>query len=277
METPEFALCSLKIRGFRGIDALDLDFRGPDGKPNPLVVLCGPNGGGKTTVLDAIHAALVVRGRTAPTPDAIDGEIALPGRAGVTPVEFKSDPVYAEYAPRVEYAPHREGADVFSTGSDLFAASARGSRDYAAYKARVDAAWATLCPGDGRTFAVEFPAAGSRCRIVATRPDSARGGLARNLSAGQRRLFGLLAVMARGDSNAPGVVLMDDVDATLDEGKHRTLVRVFRALRPNAQFILATRSAEVYAEAKSYERHYLVAKDDPRVKAWIGAVPLRDA
>lgn len=58
MATPTVALTSLSIRDFRGIDRLDLDFRGPDGLPNQLVVLAGPNGSGKTAVLEAALIAL---------------------------------------------------------------------------------------------------------------------------------------------------------------------------------------------------------------------------
>jgi len=53
MSGVSIALTSLSIRNFRGIECLDLDFRGPDGSPNQLVVLAGPNGCGKTTVLEA--------------------------------------------------------------------------------------------------------------------------------------------------------------------------------------------------------------------------------
>jgi predicted ATPase len=56
---PPLALASLSIRDFRGIEKLDLDFRGPDGQPNSLVVLAGPNGSGKTAVLEA---ALIAAG-----------------------------------------------------------------------------------------------------------------------------------------------------------------------------------------------------------------------
>jgi predicted ATPase len=55
---PLIALTSLKIRDFRGIDHLELDFRGPDGLPNNLVVLAGPNGSGKTAVLEAALIAV---------------------------------------------------------------------------------------------------------------------------------------------------------------------------------------------------------------------------
>ena len=50
---PSLAMTSLSIRDFRGINQLELDFSGPDGEPNGLVVLAGPNGCGKTAVLEA--------------------------------------------------------------------------------------------------------------------------------------------------------------------------------------------------------------------------------
>jgi hypothetical protein len=58
-QSPKVAITSLSIRDFRGIDQLELDFRGPDGRPNSLVVLAGPNGCGKTAVLEA---ALIAAG-----------------------------------------------------------------------------------------------------------------------------------------------------------------------------------------------------------------------
>jgi predicted ATPase len=69
MPPPPIALASLSIRDFRGIENLDLDFRGPDGLPNQLVVLAGPNGSGKTAVLEA---ALI----------AVGGSKLISGRSG---------------------------------------------------------------------------------------------------------------------------------------------------------------------------------------------------
>jgi hypothetical protein len=74
---PAVALASLSIRDFRGIDRLDLDFRGPDGHPNPLVVLAGPNGSGKTAVLEAALIASgghkMITGRRGPRAKRLGG------------------------------------------------------------------------------------------------------------------------------------------------------------------------------------------------------------
>lgn len=58
--SPGVAITSLSIRNYRGIQELGLDFRGPGGYPNSLVVLAGPNGCGKTAVLEA--ALLLIGG-----------------------------------------------------------------------------------------------------------------------------------------------------------------------------------------------------------------------
>lgn len=48
----------IKIKNLRALDDLELDLTSPDGKPLDLVVLAGPNGCGKTTVLEAALYAL---------------------------------------------------------------------------------------------------------------------------------------------------------------------------------------------------------------------------
>ena len=53
----EIKIKRLSIRNFRCIGSLDLDFTDPDGNPLDLVVLAGPNGCGKTSVLEAILIA----------------------------------------------------------------------------------------------------------------------------------------------------------------------------------------------------------------------------
>ncbi len=86
---PTIEITSLSIRDFRGIDRLELDFRGPDGQPNSLVVLAGPNGCGKTTVLEAalilaggIKLVTGPRGRRAIRRGSTDYEIRAEFQAG---------------------------------------------------------------------------------------------------------------------------------------------------------------------------------------------------
>src|SRR3990172_8238717 len=45
---------TLSLRNFRSYRHLDLDFRGPDGRIRYFTCLYGPNGIGKTTVLEAV-------------------------------------------------------------------------------------------------------------------------------------------------------------------------------------------------------------------------------
>lgn len=51
----------LRIRNFRGIESLEIEFEGTDQKASPIMVLTGPNGCGKTAVLEA---CLIVAGQS---------------------------------------------------------------------------------------------------------------------------------------------------------------------------------------------------------------------
>ena len=59
---PAAGLKSISIRNFRGIESLDLSFTNPRGELNGVTVLGGPNGCGKTSVLEA---CLIVLGHGA--------------------------------------------------------------------------------------------------------------------------------------------------------------------------------------------------------------------
>lgn len=65
-------LREIEIKDFRGIEDLHLSFVGPDGKASSIVVVAGPNGSGKTTVLEA---CLLVAGVPAITRDLVTGAI----------------------------------------------------------------------------------------------------------------------------------------------------------------------------------------------------------
>ncbi len=92
---PPIALVSLSIRDFRGIERLDLDFRGPDGLPSNLIVLAGPNGSGKTAVLEA---ALIAAG----------GHKLAVGRQGKRAIRRGAE----DYEIRAEFRPGRPDDDV---------------------------------------------------------------------------------------------------------------------------------------------------------------------
>jgi len=53
-------LHSLDIKNFRAIDKISLDFTDYLGHPRPISLLVGPNGSGKTSILDAIHVVVKV-------------------------------------------------------------------------------------------------------------------------------------------------------------------------------------------------------------------------
>lgn len=53
-------LNSLYIENFRAIEKIDLDFTDYLGRPRPISLIIGPNGSGKTSILDAIHVVVKV-------------------------------------------------------------------------------------------------------------------------------------------------------------------------------------------------------------------------
>ncbi len=56
--SPTYGIKTIEIENFRGIESLRLDFQGPDGGPSEVAVLGGPNGCGKTSVLEACLLAV---------------------------------------------------------------------------------------------------------------------------------------------------------------------------------------------------------------------------
>jgi hypothetical protein len=63
-----------------------------------------------------------------------------------------------------------------------------------------------------------------------------------------------------------GFVLIDEPEQHLHVKWHRRLLRALRKLAPQAQFLVATHSAEILTSVRSYERFILVDEDDPRAR-----------
>ena len=320
---PPIALTSLSIRNFRGIDSLALDFRGPDGLPNNLVVLAGPNGSGKTAVLEA---ALIAAGGAKLATGHRGGRAVRRGAEGyevradfrfrsrtldddITVIE-KADTSAALPDPPVPHwyfsswrASTLVGAVNVTVGKrgrrpaktdlnrllnvkqQLANAAAAQSfpganrpllRDYSLWIARINQGWKKFYPGHDDEFVVgladsdeESNGAFEVFYIRENHPSLPVD----ELSAGQLELFLFLAALVLND-HREGIVFIDEPELHLDPQWHALIVRSLMALQPEAQFIVATHSPEIYDAAMSYERHFLVPEDDPRARIW-GQTPVR--
>ena len=135
------------VHNFRRFVEKTVDFTGADGKPRVCTVLVGPNGSGKTTVLDALHVAY----------EYIENMTKPAFRAGLTPsdAELRPDP---RKPSRVEIvfsldAGERKALDELEEG---LTGSKLGTAEAQAYR-----------------FAVEWPALNGHCRVVESEPPKA--------------------------------------------------------------------------------------------------------
>ena len=314
---PPIALTSLKIRDFRGIERLDLDFRGPDGLPNNLAVLAGPNGSGKTAVLEAAliavggnKLAVGPRGKRAIRKGADDFEIRAEFRSSgripdtdeivvnsTSSLPPKTDsrlpfwyfsswrtPTLVGAIDVTVGKPGRRPAKtdpnrLLNVKQQLANAAAAQSflgtrqhprRDYSSWIASINEAWKTFYPDQDDRFAVGLvdteEESGGAFEVFYNRDDSPPLSVD-SLSAGQLELFMFLAALVL-NNDREGIVFIDEPELHLDPQWHAPIVRALMRLQPRAQFIVATHSPEIYDAAMSYERHFLVAEDDPRARAW---------
>jgi len=327
MGAPSIALTELSIRNFRGIESLDLDFRGPDGLPNRLVVLAGPNGCGKTSVLEA--ALLLVGGErllTGPAgrsairrgaPEcAIRGLLASDGAEedriarlsrGDATGEFEITSSEQGRSNRAQplkdiwyfsswRAPSLVGAVDPTVGGrgrrpaktdknrlrnvkqflvneaaiERFEGTFESLGRYSGIMREINEAWRAFYPGAGESFSVKIvksiESTGGSFDVYFRTPEGEFIEVDL-LSAGQLELFLFLSALALNE-NRSGIIFIDEPELHLDPQWHRLVLRTLMELQSRAQFIVATHSPEVYDEAKSYERHFLVPADDPRARLW---------
>ncbi len=139
--------------------------------------------------------------------------------------------------------------------------------------AKINAAWATFYPERDDEFFVDLVESeheGVGAFDVFYKARGVPSLSVDDLSAGQLELFIFLATLALNDERQ-GFVFIDEPELHLDPQWHLPILRVLMRMQPRAQFIVSTHSPAIYEAARSYERHFLVPEDDPRVAIWGGA------
>jgi energy-coupling factor transporter ATP-binding protein EcfA2 len=302
-----FAIAEIHIRDFRGIDDLKMSFCGPDGKtPNELVVIGGPNGTGKTAVLEACllvtgHEDVLTgsKGKTAIRKGAskffIDATLMDQGKE--RRVQYHSGRQEHFLIPCLYFSSRRVlslvGAVGVTTGPDAvklpeteenrlgivkqYLTNARlfelfptdkpiSNGSYQSAIAALNSAWTQFYPGED--FALE-PAGSDPTSGFDLFLNSSQ--VARlpvdQMSSGQLELFVFIASVLTWPANS-GLIVIDEPELHLDTDWHRTIVRIIQQLKPRCQLIVATHSPDIYDSATSFERHFLVEEDDVRAKIW---------
>ncbi len=95
------------------------------------------------------------------------------------------------------------------------------------------------------------------------------------LSSGQLELLTFIGGLVT-DKTPQGIMLIDEPELHLDPQWHRQVLKALKFLKPEWQIIVATHSPEIFDSVMSYERHFLVPDDDPRVKVWEKAISVEE-
>jgi len=308
-DNPHTGIRSIQIENFRGLESLSLDFIGPHNHPTQLVVIGGPNGSGKTTVLEACLIAAGYRGKLqgkqgkeAIRFGAADYRLAVVLQVGsdVRQAECDSESSTPALIPIVYFSSWRapglvgpigitagrRGRRPTDTERDRlwsikqFFVNARahelfpsptppGSQNRTRFETAIsdlNRAWSLFYPKE--SFSVEpvadDPEAGFDVFLCTSEGNRLSVDL---LSSGQIELFSFAGALVM-EKMPQGLIVIDEPELHLDPQWHRQLLRALQILKPDAQILIGTHSPEVYESVRSYERHFLVPEDDPRVAAW---------
>jgi hypothetical protein len=296
----------IEITNFRGISHLSLDIAPPDEGTTDIVVIGGPNGTGKTAILEA---SLLAAGREDLVLGSIGPSAILAGekdyciKAEFRTIEKTRSVLLTSKSPppaqkvQCDYfsswrAPKLPGAVPVSLGrkgrkhepseanrlrmvkqtlvdAKAFNSMTPGgdSGKFVEAMNRVNEVWQLFYPDAGEAFTIE--AAGSSPEAGFDVFLNRPGGnriALDSLSSGQLEVF-LLAASVISEREPASIIFIDEPELHMDSQWHRLILRAMRRLRPRCQFIVATHSAEIYESIMSYQRYYIVPDGDPRGKS----------
>jgi energy-coupling factor transporter ATP-binding protein EcfA2 len=300
----------ITIKDFRGIDELKLSFVGLHDDPTQIVVLGGPNGSGKTAVLEACLLAggqeRLIRGKAGP--QAIRAGTKDYHIEAVFQVQNHTEKVICEsrrsgreLVPIVYFSSWRAptlpgpvGITVGKKGKRPAKTEENRLKNIKQYFANAGAqvnfpnAPATLVEGFqaamsdlNRAWQMFYPEQSIIIQALAElgegldlylvgRPDAPALSVDL-LSSGQLELLTFIGGLVT-DKTPQGIMVIDEPELHLDPQWHRQLLNALQFLKPDWQIIAATHSPEIYDSVLSFERHFLLPDDDPRVKSWNAAL-----
>jgi len=299
-------ITEISIRDFRGIDSLDIAFKGPSEYPTQVAVLAGPNGCGKTAVLEACLLAgrydVLVRGksgteaiRRGAEDYVIDVTIQL--QNDVRKVRATSKGKGQAFVPFMYFsswrAPQLVGSLSITSGKrgrhpakteenrlwniKQFLVNARAHQLFPSRQPGVEPRYETAMHDLNRVWEMFYPGQSFTVEPISNDPDEGFDVFLIGpdgfrlpldlLSSGQLELFSFAGGLLV-EEFPQGIILIDEPELHLDPQWHRTVLRAVSLLKPECQVVAATHSPEIYDSVRSFERHFLVPTDDPRARAW---------
>jgi energy-coupling factor transporter ATP-binding protein EcfA2 len=306
MSSTHVGIRDLYIRDFRGIDELNLSFVGPNDYPTQIVILGGPNGCGKTAVLEACLAVMghgvlarrrVEQGaiRLGREDFLVEATVQLGDRTET--LSCSSSQIGREVVPCWYFSSERSARPVGPVGITAgkknqgtegteknrlqaikqFLVNAKAHALFPSSEPHSESRFAAAMKALNRAWAMFYPEQALAVEPVSDDPDAGfdvflldgePGRLPVDmLSSGQLEIF-MFAGALITEPDAAGIVLIDEPELHLDPQWHRALLRAISLLKPASQIIAATHSPEVFDSVRSFERHFLLPADDPRARPW---------